>query len=119
VSSVETLHEPGECHEWHDVVADYVKGPYPEIIAVLGGTLNPDKVQQVINRLTLENSIVLDLGVYQTVLTTGQVASLRELMKRKIDLADSVCVVGNPVASQDVIDYAESLNKPVHYLEFT
>lgn len=100
----------------------------PPIVCLCGSTRFKDEFIRQNFEFTKRGHIVLTVGWFNH--TDGNVYSLTdfekqyldELHKRKIDLADFVFVInpGNYIGSstRSEIDYAVSLCKPVHYLEY-
>src|SRR5262249_44184368 len=112
-----------------DVIVEF-RGPKPTIITLCGSTRFKDAINATNARLTLAGHLVISLGVFGHTdmpdqdWTTGGTAikaSLDELHKRKIDLADKVFVanVGGYIgeSTRSEIAYAERLGKPIEYLE--
>jgi hypothetical protein len=102
----------------------------PRIVVLCGSTRFGSAFEDENLRLTLEGYIVLSVGAVTSsdaqLLKDGRITdrckrSLDRLHLRKIDLADEVRVlnVGGYVgeSTQNEIDYAESLGKPITYLE--
>jgi hypothetical protein len=111
-------------------------GPKPTITVVLGPTQNTNDYVRAHQRLTLAGHIVLAVGggtlrsdhdLDGHPLPKGQaqpdqvLQQFSELQRRRIELADEVFVVNRHGrigdGTQADIEYAQSLNKPVHYLE--
>lgn len=104
----------------------------PVIVCLCGSTRFYDEYQQAYYDLTMRGEIVLSVGFYPHATAesghgegvghdSAQKASLDELHKRKIDLADYVLVVsdesgyfGESTAGE--IGYAHQQGKPVAYL---
>jgi hypothetical protein len=105
----------------------------PEIVCLCGSTRFYDAFQRSNYELTMQGKIVLTVGFYphsqeqahgQAIgCTPEQKATLDELHKRKIDLADKVLVlnVGGYIgeSTRSEIAYAIAHRKPVDYLEMT
>lgn len=123
-------HYPNECAERHDMVRDFAD-ERPEIVVLCGSTRFYDEFQQANYDLTMQGKIVLSVGFYPHARVqhghgegvghdSAEKASLDELHKRKIDLADYVLVldVGGYVgdSTRSEIAYAEAHHKPVTYL---
>lgn len=100
----------------------------PEIVCLCGSTRFMDAFFEAGWKFTLEGKIVLSVGVCKHAKHHGAEAlgqdvadRLDELHLRKIDLADSVFVlnVGGYIgeSTRKEIEYAESKNKPIGYLE--
>ena len=100
----------------------------PHIVCLCGSTRFMDAFFEAGWKFTLEGKIVLSVGVCKHVEHHGGEAlgpdvaeKLDELHMRKIDLADSVFVlnvrgyIGESTGKE--IEYAESINKPIGYLE--
>ena len=101
----------------------------PSIVCLCGSTRFMDAFNEVGWQKTLDGEVVLFVGVSKYLpgshggeyLGEAVAQALDELHKRKIDLADYVYVlnvggyIGNSTRSE--IEYAESLGKPVKYLE--
>lgn len=89
-------HFSNECHEYHDVVADYTghyHGRQPQIVAICGSTSQRAGMADLNRKLTLDGAIVLAPGVFQhdgDELTPEQKVELDRLHFAKIDLADRV-----------------------------
>jgi hypothetical protein len=124
-------HFSNDCDEYHDLVRDFPCPGRPEIVCLCGSTRFYDAFQQANYDLTMRGVIVLSVGFYPHAKTehghgegvghdSAEKVALDELHKRKIDLADSVLVlnvdqyVGESTRSE--IAYAESIGKPVVYL---
>lgn len=121
-------------HKWSANASDIHRkfnGRVPKIVVLCGSTRFTDEFRKQTVRLTLENCIVLSIGIntlnswdldyadefgLQIVMD-----NLVELHKRKIDLADEVLVlnVGGHIGDHtaDEIAYALWRGKPVVYLE--
>lgn len=104
------------------------KSKMPHIVCLCGSTRFMDAFFEAGWKFTLEGAIVLSVGVCKHTEHHGAEAlgqdvaeRLDELHLRKIDLADSVFVlnvngyIGDSTAME--IEYAESQNKPIGYLE--
>jgi hypothetical protein len=102
----------------------------PPIICLCGSTRFHKEYVQANYDLTLKGNIVLSVGFFhhahneihaETVgITPAEKDFLDNLHKRKIDLADEVCVI-NPggyigESTRFEIEYAERTGKPVYYL---
>ena len=121
-----------ECHEYHDVVADYhtVGAAQPEIVVLCGSTRFKDVWYAEGKRLTYEGRIVLSVGDLDTSQAARDVnvpisdelkRQLDTLHLRKIDLATRVHVlnVGGYVgeSTRREIEYAKAHRKTITYLE--
>jgi hypothetical protein len=126
-------HYSNDCYEYHDVVCDFrTSGERPRITVLCGSTRFGHSFREHNLRLTIAGHIVLSIGcdlrsdhelwrdLDQPAIERLK-ASLDELHKRKIDLADEVLVlnVGGYIgdSTRSEIGYAEALGKPVIYLE--
>lgn len=104
----------------------------PRVVCLCGSTRFYDEFQQVNHDKTMVGEIVLTVGVYSHARTNAghsEMAeldpaakrALDELHKRKIDIADYVCVlnVGGYIgeSTRSEIEYALAHDKPVEYLE--
>jgi len=104
---------------------------FPEIVCLCGSTRFMEAFHEVGWQLTLENKIVLSVGVCKHTDVNGghggemlgpEVADqLDELHLRKIDLADRVWVLNVDgyigESTRREIQYAEMSGKPITYLE--
>lgn len=101
------------------------------IITLCGSTRFKDAINVVNAKLTMKGNLVISLGVFGHVdmpdhdWTTGSNADklmLDNLHKRKIDLADRICVVsvGGYIgdSTRGEIAYAVAHGKPVDYWDF-
>lgn len=101
-----------------------------KIITLCGSTKFKDEINRVNARLTMEGNLVISLGVFGHLdmpdhdWTTGgneDKRMLDNLHRQKIDLADEVYVVnvGGYIgdSTRGEIEYAQSLGKPIHFLE--
>lgn len=122
-------HVSAECDEKHDLVRDF-GGDRPRIVTLCGSTRFKAEINSANARLTMDGVLVISLGVFgHTDLpdhdwSTGgsdDKVMLDDLHKRKIDLADEVLVVnvGGYIgeSTRSEIEYAESIGRPVRYLE--
>lgn len=124
-------HTTAECHEHHALVRDF-GGHRPAIVVLCGSTRFYDAFQKANYQLTMDGHIVLSVGFYPHAQTehghgegvghdSAEKVALDDLHKRKIDLADAVFVlnvdgyIGDSTRSE--IEYAESIGRPVDYLE--
>jgi hypothetical protein len=104
----------------------------PKVVVLCGSTRFYDQFQEANYRLTMSGAIVLSVGFYPHAAAqhghgegvghnSDEKTALDELHKRKIDLADEVFVlnVGGYIgeSTRSEIEYAESNNKPIVYLE--
>jgi hypothetical protein len=104
----------------------------PGIVVLCGSTRFYDAFQEANYDLTMRGWIVLSVGFYPRATTahghgegvghdSAEKVALDELHKRKIDLADEVCVLncggylGESTRSE--VSYALSIGRPVRYLE--
>jgi hypothetical protein len=125
---VNQLHYDHECADRHDLVVNF-GGPQPPIIVLCGSTRFVDEFNRQRKALTEQGSIVLSIEVVTTQAREHDPqhcdpalkAALDELHLRKVDLADKVLVlnvggyIGESTARE--IAYAESIGRPVRYLE--
>ena len=97
-----------------------------KVITLCGSTKFKDAFIQAQKKLTLEENIVISVGLFGhsgdgEVFTEGVKEMLDDMHKRKIDMADEIFVinVGGYIGSstKSEIAYARSMGKPVHYLE--
>lgn len=101
----------------------FTQSALPKIICLCGSTKFREEYRRENCRLTFEGCIVLSCGCFKGDPEWGTAPKdmLDELHKRKIDLADEVFVVnvGGYIgdSTRGEIAYAESLGKPVRYLE--
>lgn len=126
-------HYTNDCHERHHLVRDF-GGPLPRpaIVCLCGSTRFYDAFQEANYRLTMAGVIVLSVGFYPHSKAehghgegvghdSAEKVALDDLHKRKIDLADYVLVlnVGGYIgeSTRSEIEYAESIGRPVEYLE--
>ena len=102
-------------------------GPY-KVITLCGSTRFKDAFTEAQKRLTLQGNIVISVGLFghsgdNEVWTPGTKEMLDDMHKRKIDMADEIYVinVGGYIgaSTRSEIEYAQSMGKPVHYLEET
>ncbi len=98
----------------------------PKIVCLCGSTTFMKVFKKANLAETLAGKIVLSIGCNTKSddalgLSTKEIERLKELHLRKIDLADEIYVlnVGGYIGSstRKEIEYAESLNMPVKYLE--
>lgn len=125
---MELPHFSADCHDYHGLVRDFGDSR-PEIVCLCGSTRFVDEFNKQRKELTELGQIVLSIEV-----VTSQAREddpqhcdpelkvrLDELHKRKIDLADWVYVlnVGGYIgdSTRSEIEYAESIRRPVSYLE--
>lgn len=103
----------------------------PKVVCLCGSTRFKDAFDEANYLETMAGRIVLSVGFFmhasgnrhgqEVGATPEQKIALDELHKRKIDLADEVYVlnvagyIGESTRSE--INYAESLGKPIRYLE--
>lgn len=120
-----------DCCEYHDLVRNFSVKPRPVIVCLCGSTRFKDAFDEAIYTETMAGRIVLSVGFYMHATgnrhgqdvgaTPEQKIALDELHKRKIDLCDEVYVlnVGGYIgeSTRSEIEYAQSNNKPVRYLE--
>lgn len=120
-----------DCREFHHLVVDF-GGRRPLITVLCGSTRFYAAFQQANYDLTMAGEIVLSVGFYPHATAehghgegvghdSAEKATLDELHKRKIDMADRVHVlnVGGYLgeSTRSEIDYAARLGKPITYLE--
>lgn len=97
----------------------------PTVVAIIGSSKFKAQQLGVAQRETLRGKVVLLPGFWHHVdmvpITDEQKRMIDELTFRKIDMADEVIVVNLNgyvgVSTQKGIDYAQSIGKPVKYLE--
>ena len=97
-----------------------------KVITLCGSTRFKDAFMETQKRLTLEGNIVISVGLFghagdDEVWTEGTKEMLDDMHKRKIDMADEICVinVGGYIGSstRSEIEYAAAAGKTVKYLE--
>ena len=104
-----------------------------KVITLCGSTRFKDKFLEVQKRLTLEENIVISVGLFGHSgddevwenMDEGTLTKTKEMLddmhKRKIDMADEIFVinVGGYIGSstRSEIEYAKAAGKPVRYLE--
>ena len=104
-----------------------------KVITLCGSTRFKDKFMEVQKRLTLEENIVISVGLFGHSgddevwenMDEGTLTKTKEMLddmhKRKIDMADEIFVinVGGYIGSstRSEIEYAKAAGKPVRYLE--
>lgn len=97
-----------------------------KVITLCGSTKFKDEYIREQKRLTLDGNIVISVGLFghsgdSDVLNEGVKEMLDDMHKRKIDLADEIFVinVGGYIgtSTRSEIEYAESTDKKVNYLE--
>ena len=127
-------HYSNDCADFHGLVRDFggEQPKRPRIVVLCGSTRFYDEFQQANYVLTMRGEIVLSVGFYPHTKAehghgegvghdSDEKVALDELHKRKIDLADYVYVlnVGGYIgdSTRSEIEYAESIHRPVHYLE--
>ena len=100
-------------------------GRFP-VITLCGSTRFKEQFLEAQKRLTLEGNIVISVGLFghsgdDEVWTPGTKEMLDNMHKRKIDMADAICVinVGGYIGSstRSEIEYAEKHGKTIMYLE--
>ena len=100
-------------------------GKYP-VITLCGSTRFKEQFLEAQKRLTLEENIVISVGLFghsgdDEVWTPGTKEMLDNMHKRKIDMADAIYVinVGGYIGSstRSEIEYAENHGKTIMYLE--
>ncbi len=100
-------------------------GKYP-VITLCGSTRFKEQFLEVQKRLTLEGNIVISVGLFghsgdDEVWTEGTKAMLDDMHKRKIYMADAICVinVGGYIgeSTRSEIEYARKHGKEILYLE--
>lgn len=109
---------------------EYLDATMPPIVCLCGSTRFGKEYQKALLDLTIAGNIVLTVGCMTRsdnelqeagIVSDDMKTAFDELHKRKIDLADSIFVinVGGYIGSstRNEIEYAESLGKPVSYLE--
>jgi hypothetical protein len=124
-------HLTSDCADHHDLVRDF-GADRPTIVCLCGSTRFYDEFQQANYDFTMQGQIVLSVGFYPHAKSehghgegvghdSVEKVALDELHKRKIDLADEVYVlnVGGYIgdSTRSEIEYAESIGKPVRFLE--
>lgn len=112
------------------------QGPRPKIVALIGPTQNTNAYIRAHREFTLDGCIVVTVGggilrsdqdldghplPKGTALPDDTMAQFTELQHRRIELADEVYVVNQMgrigEGTQADIEYAQSLGKPIRYLE--
>ena len=104
-----------------------------KVITLCGSTRFKDEFMEAQKRLTLEGNIVISVGLFGHSgdnevwenMDEGTLTKTKEMLddmhKRKIDMADEICVinVGGYIGSstRSEIEYARAHGKPVRYLE--
>ena len=104
-----------------------------KVITLCGSTRLKDEFMEVQKRLTLEENIVISVGLFGHSgddevwenMDEGTLTKTKEMLddmhKRKIDMADEIFVinVGGYIGSstRSEIEYAKAAGKPVRYLE--
>lgn len=100
-------------------------GKYP-VITLCGSTRFKDVFLEAQKRLTLEDNIVISVGLFghsgdDEVWTEGMKEMLDDMHKRKIDMADEIFVinVGGYIgeSTRSEIEYAKKNGRKVRYLE--
>lgn len=97
-----------------------------KVVTLCGSTRFKDAFMETQKRLTLEENIVISVGLFghsgdDEVWTEGTKEMLDDMHKRKIDMADEIFVInvggyiGSSTASE--IKYAQATGKPIKYLE--
>lgn len=98
-----------------------------KIICIIGSTKYKSEIQSKAAELTLDGYIVLPLTVFShsdnLSLSEGQINMLKDMIKKKIDIADEVYVVNpkNTIIGDNTleeINYALNNNKKVTYMNF-
>lgn len=99
-----------------------------KVVTLCGSTRFKEEFMEAQKRLTLEECIVISVGLFghsgdQEVFTEGVKEMLDDMHKRKIDMADEIFVinVGGYIGSstRSEIEYARQTGKIVRYLEET
>ena len=99
-----------------------------KVVTLFGSTRFKEEFMEAQKRLTLEECIVISVGLFghsgdQEVFTEGVKEMLDDMHKRKIDMADEIFVinVGGYIGSstRSEIEYARQTGKIVRYLEET
>ena len=97
-----------------------------KVITLCGSTRFKDAFLETQKRLTLEGNIVISVGLFghagdDEVWAPGTKEMLDDMHKRKIDMADEICVinVGGYIgeSTRSEIEYAKKKKKKVNYLE--
>ena len=97
-----------------------------KVITLCGSTQFKDAFMEAQKRLTLDENIVISVGLFghsgdDEVWVKGTKEMLDDMHKRKIDMADEIFVinVGGYIGSstRSEIEYAETVGKIVRYLE--
>ena len=104
-----------------------------KVITLCGSTRFKDEFMETQKRLTLEENIVISVGLFGHSgddevwenMDEGTLTKTKEMLddmhKRKIDMADEIFVInvggyiGSSIRSE--IEYAKAAGKPVRYLE--
>ena len=99
-----------------------------KVITLCGSTRFKEAFMEQQKRLTLEENIVISVGLFghsgdEEVWAEGTKEMLDDMHKRKIDMADEIFVidVGGYIgeSTRSEIEYARTTGKPVRYLEMT
>ena len=97
-----------------------------KVITLCGSTRFKDAFLETQKRLTLEENIVISVGLFghsgdEEVWTPGTKEMLDDMHKRKIDMADEIYVinVGGYIgeSTRSEIEYAQMTGKKINYLE--
>lgn len=98
------------------MVGDY------RVITLCGSVKFKDEFLIIQKKLSLEGNIVISVGFFDNeVLEEKEVAMLKDMHKRKIDMADEIFVINKGgyigESTKLEIEYAIKNNKKVNYLE--
>lgn len=117
-----------KCTRTHRCFCKVEFGQRPEVVVLCGSTRFMDAYHEANRRLSFEGKIVLSVEIATYDGSTDpqradpeQKRKLDELHLRKIELADSVFILNvngyiGP-STKEEIEYADSLGKPITYLE--
>jgi len=96
------------------------------VITLCGSTRFKDDFIRIQKELTLQENIVISVGLFghsgdTEVLTEDVKVMLDDMHKRKIDMADEIFVINKNgyigSSTKSEIEYAKSTGKPVKYME--
>lgn len=96
-----------------------------KVITLCGSVKFKDEFLAVQKRLSLAGCIVLSVGFFEfdknDIITDEIKQMLGDMHKRKIDMADEICVINKDgyigESTKSEIEYAIKTNKKVNYLE--
>lgn len=117
-------HRPDDCDQYHDIVRDFTF-TRPVITTLCGSTRFRDEFLATQRDLTLKGEIVISVGLfghYEGLDMLGPTKiMLDQLHLWKIELSDGIFVVSRDGyigdSTRREIEFAESINKQVRYLE--